>query len=339
MEEPVDQRLDDDRTAPGSQALGRPLHHQVHRERIHAVDLPGGDAEAEGAGGQPGLAGRFGHRRRDRVAVVLDEEAERQLPGRGQVHRLQDGADVDRAVAEVGDGQVGVGRRAAAGAVPLRPGVARGHRHAAADDRVGSEGAGLQPLQVHGAAAPGAVALGEPEDLRQGALQHLRHLGRHQAGQVEVALGDVGERLGQELMVAPVRAVDRVGRPERDDRADRAALLADGGVRGAVHQSLARQLEDGLLERPDQVELAEHGGQQRGVGRLPVRGRARQCGPVGAGRQALDARHSLSPSAYLATGSRTPGPTLARSGRPPRYPDNASISTVSRVRSDEKPLR
>jgi hypothetical protein len=83
----------------------------------------------------------------------------------------------------------------------------------------------------------------------------------------------VGERLGQELVVAAVRAVDRVRRAQRDDRADRAALLADAGMRGTVHEALAREFEDGLLEGADEVQLAEHRGQQPGIGGLPVRRR------------------------------------------------------------------
>jgi len=177
------------------------------------------------------------------------------------------------------------------GRVPLRPGVPGRHRHAAADDRVGAERPGLQPLQMHGASTPGAVPLGEAEDLGQGASQHLAHLRGGELAEVERPLGHVGERLGQELVMAAVRAVDRVGRPQRDDRADRAPLLSDGGVRGPVHQALAGQLEDGLLEGADEVELAEHGGEQRGVGRLPVRRRAGQAGPLGARREALDAWH------------------------------------------------
>src|ERR1700757_1189065 len=51
------------------------------------------------------------------------------------------------------------------------------------------------------------------------------------------ALG--GDRVGEEVVVPPVRAVDGIGGAQAHDRADRAALLADGGVRGAVHETLA----------------------------------------------------------------------------------------------------
>ena len=146
-------------------------------------------------------------RGRDRVEVVLDEEAERQPPRGRQVEALQHRADVDRAVAEVGDREVvGAG-------VLLRPGVAGRHRHAAPDDGVGAERPGLEPLQVHGAAASAAVALGEPEDLGERALQHGLDLRRHEVRRVEHALGHVRDGLGQELVMAAMGAVDGVGRP------------------------------------------------------------------------------------------------------------------------------
>ena len=42
----------------------------------------------------------------DGIAVVLDEEAQRQLPGGREVHGLEDGADIHRAVAEIGENGV-----------------------------------------------------------------------------------------------------------------------------------------------------------------------------------------------------------------------------------------
>ena len=82
--------------------------------------------------------------------------------------------------------------------------------------------------------------------------------------------GDVGDRLGEELVVAAVRTVHGVRRAQADDRADRAALLPDARVRGAVHEALAGEFEHGLLEGADEVELAEHRRQQRRIGVLPV---------------------------------------------------------------------
>jgi hypothetical protein len=59
---------------------------------------------------------------------------------------------------------------------------------------------------------------------------------------VETVGGDGTERLGEELVVATVRAVDLVGRGERQDRAGRTALLSDAGVRGPVDELLSGQV-------------------------------------------------------------------------------------------------
>ena len=313
VEEAVDQRLDHHRPVTRPQPLLRPFHHQVHRERIHPVDPPGRYPEADTAAGQPRLAGRLGHRGRDRVEVVLDEEAERQAPGRREVEALEHRPDVRRPVAEVRHGDIRRPR------MKLRPGVARRHRHAAADDGVGAERPGLEPLQVHGAAAPGAVPLPEPENLGQRALQHLLHLGGDQALEVKRALGHVGEGLGQELVMPAMRPVDRVARAQPDDRADRAALLADAGVRRAVHEPRPGQLEDRLLERADEMQLPQHRRQQPRVGRLPVRRSRAQLVPLDPGRNPLHTWHRhLPPQAT-----------------PPRYPSNASISTHQRPIASE----
>ena len=285
MEEAVDERLDDDGALACAQPLLRSLHREVHGERVHAVDPPGRDAEAERARRQPRLPGGLLDAGRDGVEVVLDEEAERQPPRGRQVEALQHRADVDRAVTEVADREVvGAG-------VLLRPGVAGRHRHAAPDDGVGAERPGLEPLQVHGAAASAAVALGEPEDLGERALQHGLDLRRHEVRRVEHALGHVRDGLGQELVVAAMGAVDGVGRPQRDDGADGAALLADAGVRGAVDEALAGEFEDRLLEGADEVQLPEHGREQPGVGGPPVRRRRAQLDPLRAGLKALLAWH------------------------------------------------
>ncbi len=202
---------------------------------------------AEAAGGEPGLLGRRPDGGRDGVQVVLHEEADRQLPGGGQVEGLQRRADVDRPVAEVGDADV----------VGARPALVEGEperlRHAAADDGVGAHRPGLAPLQVHRAAAAAAVALGQAADLGQGAAQH--------GPDRVVDLGEVLAGRGRSMTWPSALArnwwwprceplIRSVG-AQVDDRADRAALLADAGVRGPVDQAVAGQLQDVLLEDPD----------------------------------------------------------------------------------------
>ncbi len=238
----------------------------------------------------------------DGVLVVLDEEADRQRPGGGEVHRLQRGADVGGAVAEVGHrDRVGAG-------LPVRPGEAGGLRDAAADDGVGAHRAGLLPLQVHRAAAAVGPAAVEAADLGQRAQQHVADLVGRRGERVEALGLHVVQRLGQELVVAAVRAVDGVLAGEREHRADRAALLADAGVRRAVDQAGAGQLEDVLLEGPDPHQLgvascAAGRGRRRPSRRRwrPPRPTARRAGEGGARafphlRTGLDPKSRVQPA-------------------------------------------
>ena len=280
--------LDDGRATAVTHVLAGLLHGEVDRHDVLAVDLPAGDAETQPARGQPRLAGGLLDGRRHRVLVVLDEEADRELPRRGQVHRLQDGADVRGAVAEVGDRDVvGVG--------PLvGEGEAGGERDRAPDDGVGAHRTGVDPLQVHRPAAAVAVAVLEPGDLRHALVQHLADLlGQRLAG-VHAVGGDVADRLGQELVVPAVGAVDLVRAHQREHRADRARLLADARVRRAVDQLLARQAQDLLLERPDEVELGEHRVEDPRLQGVPVGVGGRERDPRGERLQWRCLRH-LSP--------------------------------------------
>ncbi|KAG1314975.1 hypothetical protein G6F62_013834 [Rhizopus arrhizus] len=61
-------------------------------------------------------------------------------------------------------------------------------------------------------------------------------------------LGDVLQRLGQELVVAAVRPVDLVAGAQGQHRTDGAAFLAHGRVRGAVHQAFGGQVQHGLFK-------------------------------------------------------------------------------------------
>ncbi len=264
VEEPVGVDLDHGRAAAAAHVLDGLGHREVDRERVHPVDLPAGDVEAQAARGEPGLGGRLVDGGGDGVLVVLDEEADRQGPGRGEVHRLERGADVDRPVAEVGH------RHGVGAGLAVRPGEARGLGYAAADDGVGAHGAGVLPLQVHRTAAPVAPAAVEAADLGEGAQQHVAHRLGGRLERVEALGLDVVQRLGEELVVAPVRAVDGVLAGEREHRADRAALLADAGVGRAVDESAAGEVEDVLLEGPDPDQLGVDRAQQVRVGGVPV---------------------------------------------------------------------
>src|SRR5579875_1621529 len=110
---------------------------------------------------------------------------------------------------------------------------------------------GLPPRATAAAREP----LGEAEDLSQRALQQLRNRSRHGLFERQGTAGDVAERLGQELMVAAVRPGDAITRAQPDDGSDGATLLADTRVSGTMDQVLGRQLQNGLLEGADQMQL------------------------------------------------------------------------------------
>src|SRR5215471_9843305 len=82
----------------------RPLYRLVHRDDIVAVDLLALDAGGYGLLRQ-GFGGSLLHDgQRDRPAVVVDHEYDRQLPHPGDIERLGDIALRGRAVAEDADG-------------------------------------------------------------------------------------------------------------------------------------------------------------------------------------------------------------------------------------------
>ena len=71
----------------------------------------------------------------------------------------------------------------------------------------------------------------------------------------------IQERLAEELMMAAMRAVELIIRAQREDGSHRPALLADRGMRRAVHEPFARKQQHGLLEASHRVQQAEHGTQ------------------------------------------------------------------------------
>ena len=127
-----------------AQVLGDAL---AHRQHVHAVDPLAGHAEALGLRREVRHGGVARQRRAHPVLVVDDQEHDRQLPQRGEVHGLAERALVGGAVAEHAHRH---------GVLALVVGGERhagGQRQVAADDPVAAQEAPLQVEQVHRAAA------------------------------------------------------------------------------------------------------------------------------------------------------------------------------------------
>ena len=119
----------------------------VNGQDVVAVDVDSRHSVAGAAAGHAGVAGRVGKGHLGRELVVLAHEQHRQLPDAGQVEPFVEGAVVDGAVAEEGDGHL-------LGLEHLEtvsgPG---GLKDARADDAAGTHHAGFRGEQVHAAAA------------------------------------------------------------------------------------------------------------------------------------------------------------------------------------------
>ena len=229
-EVPVGQGLDDGRPVAAPGTVDRLRHRPLHGDHVVAVD----EHARHPVGGGP-VGGRVRHRghRRDRrvlhVAVVLADEHHGQLPHRGEVERLVEGADVGGAVAEERDRDL---RRTAE---LRRPGGAVGHRQVGADDRVGPEHPVVGAGQVHGA----ALGLADAGGLL------------HQLGQAALRRGTACDR----VVVAAVGREHVVVRPQRGARADRHRLVPGGEVGGALDQPAHEQVVRGLLGAADHGHL------------------------------------------------------------------------------------
>ena len=209
-------------------------------EHVHAVAARAGHAKALGLERQVGYRRMTVERRAHPELVVDDQEDDRQLPERGQVHRLAEGALVGGAVAHHREDRV-VGLEVVAGERD-----AGRQRQAAADDAVAAEEAPLPVEQVHRAAAALRAAVDAPEQ--------LRHDG--------VRMSSARERLA-------VLAVGRhqvVGFRERLCGADDRGLLADAEVQEAADLRLRVHLTRALLEAADQHHLREDGAAGVGIG-------------------------------------------------------------------------
>ena len=148
--------LEDDRPVARAAPFGRDIGGRLHRAHIHAVDLQAGNAEGDAALREIGLGRRARHGRAHRVAVVLDDVDDRQLPQRRHVEAFVDLALVGRAVAEIGQRDIVVL------AIAVGEGEAGAERHLRADDAVAAVEILLLGEHVHGAALALGIAAATP---------------------------------------------------------------------------------------------------------------------------------------------------------------------------------
>ena len=155
------------------------------------------------------------------VEVVLAAEDHRQLPHRGEIQRLVEGADVGGAVAEEAD------RNVLVAAVLRAPRRAAGDRQMRADDGVRAHDAVLGRGQVHRAAL----------------AAHQAVVALHEFAQHLLDRDAAGERMG----VAPIGAEREIAGLHRAGEARRHRLLAERQVARALHQVLQEQVVGALL--------------------------------------------------------------------------------------------
>ena len=229
----VGQALDQRRPAAGARLLVGRRRRAVDRVGVLPVDEDrlqpvGGGAAGGGMLHRDHVAdGRVFH-----VEVVLAHEHHGQLPHRGEVERLVEGADVGGAVAEEAHAHV-------LGALVLRPpGGAAGDRQVRADDGVGAHHAVLGRGEVH----------------RPALAAHQANIAPHQLAQ---HLLD-GHAARQRMGVAAVGAERQVARLHGRGEAGRHRLLAEREVAGALHQVLQEQVVGPLLGLADLDQHAIH---------------------------------------------------------------------------------
>ncbi len=227
----VGHAFDEGRAATGTGAVRRLGGGFVDRLDVVAVDLHRRHLVALGPLDQVLVGRRVVDAGELAVEVVLADEQDRQLPDLGDIHRLVEGADIGRAVAEEG-------RRELAAAIELgRDAGADRNRQAAADDAEGADQALVDVGEVHRAADAAADTRCAAEQLGE------RRLGIHAAGDADA--------------VAAIGVADIVILAEHDAGARRDRLLSLAEVGGAVDEALEVASLHLLLELADTDHHAE----------------------------------------------------------------------------------
>ncbi len=216
---------------------------------VVAVDHDARQPVARGAVGGRMRHGRdVADRRIFHIEIVLAHEDHRQLPHRGEIERLVEGADVGGAVAEEAH------RHVLLTLVLRAPRGAAGDRQMRADDGVGAHDAVIDRGQVHRAALAAHQAIVALHQFAQNLLD------RHAAS----------ERVG----VAAIGAERQVARLHRGGKAGGDRLLAERKVARALDQVLQEKIERALLGLAD-LDLHAIHAKPRFLADIVIEGRRR----------------------------------------------------------------
>ena len=201
------------------------------RGAIDRVGVVAVDHDARQPVGRGAVGGRMLHgsdvadRRIFHVEIVLADEDHRQLPHRGEIQRLVEGADVGGAVAEEAHRNVLL-------ALVLRaPRRAAGDRQMRADDRVGAHHAVVDRGQMHRAAL----------------AAHQAVVALHQFAQHFFDRHAAGERMG----MAAIGAEGQIAGLHGGGKAGGDRFLAERKMARALDQVLQKQIEGALLGLAD----------------------------------------------------------------------------------------
>src|SRR5690606_38747563 len=223
--------LQDDRAFARTTPVDRHFASSRNRAHVHAINLDAGDLERDAAMREIG----FGRRTRDRsahgIAVVLNDEDNRQLPQRGHVEAFVDLALVGSAIAEIGQRDIVVA------AITVGEGQPGAKRHLSTDDAVPTIKILLLGEHVHRAALTLGVS-----STASGQLSH--HAARAHAGCKHMA------------MIA-VAGDDLIAFLQVHLHADDDGFLADVKVAEAADEAHAVKLAGLFLEAANEEHFAE----------------------------------------------------------------------------------
>ena len=222
-------------TTTGPDGLHEVADRLVDRQHVVAIDPDRRDAQAlgprrrAGAGGDGGGAGGRGE------GVVLADEEHRQVEDAGPVQALEEGAAVDRTVAEDAGDDAPIPEQ-----LHCVGGAGR-DLDVGADHAVGAEHPDPEVGDVHRAALAAAAPAGAAEQLTHHRLR-VRTLGER------VAVAAMGGE--QQVVALQVRAHSRGAR-----------LLSDRRMQRPGHKPFRERFQRGLLEGAHTAHVSEMTGQ------------------------------------------------------------------------------